>query len=211
MNGRWIALLLLGMMSGATSAAVVIDIDEVGDDVVATASGTINTAGFDSLDSASPGPFLAGTGFDPDWTCGIGVGTGSSVDVYVEADLGNTSVCSTGARFPAFGGSTGDYVGVIAAADGPDVIYVQPGYVSGSPIEAQSTWSNSSLTSLGLVPGVYVFTWGSGADEDTLTVRIGQSSAPGPQQPRSVPTMHAIGLGLLALALLTVAGVRLRF
>lgn len=211
MNRKWIAMLLLVTMSGASSAAVVIDIDEVGADVVATASGTVNTAGFDSLDSASPGPFVAGTGFDPDWTCGVGIGTGSTVDAYLEADLGNTSVCSTGARFPAFGGSTGNYVGVIAVADGPGVIYVQPGYVSGSPINAQSTWTNSSLASLGLVPGVYVFTWGSGDDEDTLTVRIGQSSEPVPQQPRPIPTMHAIGLGLLALALLTVVWVRTRF
>jgi hypothetical protein len=211
MNRSWIALLLLPLVSGAASAAVVIDIDEVGANVVATASGTINTAGFDSQDGATPGPFVAGTAFAPDWTCGVGVGDSAAVDVYLEADLGTPGVCSTGARFAA-GPSAGNYAGVIANSDGSGVIYVEPGYVSGSPIDAQSTWTNSSLGSLGLNPGVYVYTWGRGATADTLTVRIGQSPGPAPgPQPRPIPSMRAAGLVLLVMALLTIAWVRLRF
>lgn len=57
-----------------------------------------------------------------------------------------------------------------------DSIYTPDNYVSGSPIEGTSTWSNATFTSLGLVPGSYVFTFGDGATADSITLNIGPGS-----------------------------------
>jgi hypothetical protein len=35
-----------------------------------------------------------------------------------------------------------------------------------------ATYDHQTLASLGLTPGVYAYTWGTGLDADSLTVRI---------------------------------------
>jgi predicted alpha/beta-hydrolase family hydrolase len=46
------------------------------------------------------------------------------------------------------------------------------GYVSGSSIEGTTTWANQTFSSIGLTPGTYLYTWGAGADADSLTMEI---------------------------------------
>lgn len=170
-------LLFAALACSGAQGAVTIVVNEVGNDVVATATGTINTAGFDAQSGSSPsGGFVAGSGFVSAWTCGIGVGSELSVDAYTSQGLGNTDVCSTGTRVSADSDS-GTYAGLIAdTGDDRFTIYVSPGYVSGDPIDGASTWTGESFSSLGLVPGTYVYSWGSGADADSLTVAIGQAA-----------------------------------
>ncbi len=207
-----VALVIAALASTAAQGAVTIEINEVGGDVVATASGSINTAGFDSMGSSSPGARVLGTGFNMDWTCGVAVGAAPTADVYFSADFGNPDVCSTGDRFAAFD-NTGTFVGVTATNNSTDAIYVESGYVSGDPINATSTWTGASYASLGLVSGTYVYNWGSGADADSLTVIINApTTVPPPASAPSIPipSLQAIGTLVLALSLLAVAWVRLR-
>jgi len=177
---RILNVLVAGALAcSAAQGAVTIKVNEVGNDVVAVATGTINTAGFDSQGpSGISGGFVAGTGFTT-WSCAVGVGSTVGVDGYVANGLGNTDVCSTGTRFSATTNS-GSFAGLIADAGRDElVVYVSPGYVSGDAINGTSTWSAQTFTSLGLVPGRYIYNWGSGADADSMTLLIGLFSVGG--------------------------------
>ncbi len=53
------------------------------------------------------------------------------------------------------------------------VVAVPLGYVSGASLgTSTATWSGATITSLGLTPGDYVWTWGSGATADSFTIDI---------------------------------------
>ena len=67
-------------------------------------------------------------------------------------------------------GSTGfDF----AASGGTDQLALPDNYVSGSTFSDSATWNHATLASLGLTPGTYVYTWGSGHHADSLTVQVG--------------------------------------
>jgi hypothetical protein len=180
-------VILLGsilLCSSLSHAAVTINFVESGGDVVATSSGSINTAGFaikSGLGGSSSG-FVNGTNVSASWLCIIGTGAFSgSTDAYVLSSFtsDNTEVCATQSRGASSG--SGDFVGVISrlgSGSGTDGVYVPLGYVSGNPVSGTSTWSAATFASLGLITGTQVFTWGSGADADSLTLNIGGSVAP---------------------------------
>ena len=44
-------------------------------------------------------------------------------------------------------------------------------YGSGN-LSNSATWSNATFASLGLTPGTYVWTWGSGEHQDSFTLNI---------------------------------------
>jgi hypothetical protein len=47
------------------------------------------------------------------------------------------------------------------------------GYVSGASLgTSTATWTGATITSLGLAPGAYMWSWGSGATADTFTLDI---------------------------------------
>jgi hypothetical protein len=65
---------------------------------------------------------------------------------------------------------SGDFVGVREQVGGIDV---PTGYVSGSPLSDSSTYAGQTFASLGLTPGSYTWTWGSGPTADSFTLDIG--------------------------------------
>lgn len=65
-------------------------------------------------------------------------------------------------------------------------------YVSGSALSDSSTYYSQTFSSLGVRPGSYVWTWGSGATADSFTLDIG--SVPEP----SSALLFALGLLILA-------------
>lgn len=67
-------------------------------------------------------------------------------------------------------------------------------YVSGSALSSSMEFANQTFASIGLKPGTYIRTWGSGSNADSLTVRIGPAAVP---EPASV---LMVGVGLLTLA-----------
>jgi hypothetical protein len=70
--------------------------------------------------------------------------------------------------------SSGDFVGIQTAI----LIFVPIGYISASPLSETSTYADSSFASLLMIPGSYVWSWGTGVHADTFTINIGASPVP---------------------------------
>lgn len=68
-------------------------------------------------------------------------------------------------------------------------------YHSGDALSATDTWDNTTLAGLGLDPGVYTYSWGSGVDADALQVRIGATTSGVPEA--STWAMMLGGFGLV--------------
>jgi hypothetical protein len=99
-----------------------------------------------------------------------------------------------GAMTLASSGS-GDFFGVLTE---PNLIrytslIVPLMYVSGTPLSGSSTYDNATITSLGLLPGTYTYTWGAGVDADFLTINIG--SVPEPSTLLLTSIAAVVGLG----------------
>jgi hypothetical protein len=55
---------------------------------------------------------------------------------------------------------------------GPLAIGVPEGYVSEAALRNTTQWIDATYSSLGVTPGVYTWSWGSGADADSFTIDI---------------------------------------
>ena len=62
-------------------------------------------------------------------------------------------------------GGSGDVVGVQGL-----LLLVPQGYVSGNPLSGSATFDNATFASLGITPGTYTWTWGTGVDSFTLQI-----------------------------------------
>ena len=162
--------------------AVNIAIQEVGGNVVWTATGTLNLAGLTYF-TTQPG---GGDGFD-----------GNARLFASGLATPNTDVYNGSITLPsAFGGgggassASGSYIGIY----GTPSLYVPAGYVSGAALSGVTTYNSATFASLGLTVGTYVYSWGSGGNADTLTLSIGAQPTPTPtitQTQTSTPTPTA--------------------
>jgi hypothetical protein len=182
------ALLAISIGSRA-EASFIIDITQSGGNVVATGSGTINTAGLTS-DGTNTG--LDAVVYASHFGKGeIGLGSQPfDADKYTGFSTGVTF--GSGGRHYATSG-TGDGVVFIPTSGN---LYVPEDYVSGSALSDTATWDSTTIALLGLTPGVYVDTWGSGSNADSLTVNI-----EGAPEPASVWLLCLGGIGLVMLRL----------
>ena len=100
---------------------------------------------------------------------------------------------------PASFGSGGHFVastggGDAVAVNGADgFLGVPVGYGSGSALSSSLEFAGQTFASIGLSPGTYAWTWGSGIDADSFTVEIG----PAVPEPASA---LLVGIGLIGLA-----------
>jgi len=75
-----------------------------------------------------------------------------------------------------------------------DFLVVPTGYISDAALgTSTSTYSNATLTSLGVTPGIYVWTWGPGANQSFTLDIINPIPIPA-----ALP-LFATGLGVLGL------------
>ena len=181
------ALLLLTIAPGRTHAAFLLTLTQSGGDVVVTGSGSLDLAAL---------TLEGGTNYDP----GIYADGALLISGPASSRAGSTYQNITGPA--SFGNDTneffadsgtGGYVGVFG---GGNALFVPQGFVSNSPLTSTSTYDNPTLASLDLVPGTYVYTWGTGADADSLTITGGVPE----------PSARALlglggGVGLLGLVL----------
>ena len=148
-------------------AGYTVHVKEVGGDVVAEGSGSINTDALTfSTGITQPlvrsGQALLYTG-----------GTANTQAIVVIADGGAlTGPTSFGtAPTPTHANTvSGDFVGILGETSR---LFVPPGYLSQTPLTSSATWSGSTLASLGLTPDLYTWTWGTGETADSFTVVIG--------------------------------------
>lgn len=176
-------------------AAAVISFEQQAGGVVATGSGSIDLKDLFPSFSGYDG-FTAVSGQN-----GYAV-VGSVTQVFdsVTFETGATGPANfgTSAYITATSGS-GDKFGVDAANySGPGTarIWIPPTYKSGTPLSATDTWAGATFASLGLTPGVYTYSWGTGADADTLQVRIGAGAVGGAPEPATWAIM-VLGLGAI--------------
>jgi PEP-CTERM motif len=91
--------------------------------------------------------------------------------------------------------SGGDAIGIGGGT--LEILLLSPAYVSGTPLPEFSIYSDASFASLGMIPGVYVWSWGSGAHADTFRIDIIAGSGASPVPEPSTWAMMLIGfLGL---------------
>ncbi len=181
-----IGALALFVPCAANATPYILKLVQQGPNVVATGSGAFNLSGLNAyLHTTSYEPtmnpaypfVITGTGNDSMfWAYGSGpsnFGTGS----YTNADSSSGSVA-------------GSYM-VSVQGFAYVYLYVPQGYVSGSPLSSGAIWNNASLASLGVTPGTYTWTWGSGAEQSFTLEAV--AAVPEPA------TLGMFGLGLLLI------------
>jgi hypothetical protein len=182
-------------------AAYIVTFSEVGPNVVANGSGSINLTGLTL--TSSPGINFT-QGFIVPFVAEEVTGPAGLLDAVYTGFSGPTSFGSGGGAFADFG--SGDLVaeGVFILGP-PPVILLSRDYQSGAPLVDSSTYLNANFATLGVTPGTYVYTWSS----DSFTVQIGPAVVPAPLIGSGLPGLLAVG-GLLLGAKLLERGKRRR-
>jgi hypothetical protein len=170
----------------SAQAGYIVTLQEVGSNVVAKGSGPIDLTALS----------LIGTGGGierPSITAQaafIFTGKRASADGYrvVGGDITGPSNFGTGSlTFP--NSSSGDIVGLFGPPGG--VVFVPHGYTSNSALSDTSIYRGATLASLGVTPGTYEWTWGTGANQNFTLETLAPTTAPD----------TGSTLGLLAFAL----------
>jgi hypothetical protein len=190
---------IVAALAGRADAGVVINVEQVGNDTVASGGGTLNLT---DLTFVSEAGAIAAIITNPAY---IGMGPipnplGNSMDAYQGLTGPATFGTATRVGNDASSGS-GDLFAFNSAWDAPPLgptVFVPIGYTSGTELSATDTYSGQTFASLGLTAGTYTWTWGTGADADSLTVNIGVASVPEPSSLALAGTAALAGLGLWA-------------
>jgi hypothetical protein len=164
----------------------VVTIEQDGANVVAAGAGEIDTTGF-------PGSFASGgnaySAIGPDIPyiyIGTGGWAGYGISITGQSNFGAGTLTFASA-------SSGDVVGIQATL--PTTIYLPSDYASNTALSDSATWDDATLASLGLTPGTYVWTWGSGADQSYTLNVLAPTATP---LPAALP-FFAGGLGIIGL------------
>jgi hypothetical protein len=147
---------------------MIVTAQEIGGDVVFSGSGTFDLTAWSFLGTLSQD---ANVWPQRDFV----VGTFQLIDGY-DAPIAFSGPLSIGTGgdifFPTSG--SGDQFGT-------DFVFrtlvVPAGYTSGSALSGSSTYAGESFASIGLTPGTYVWSWGSGGSADSLTLIVPEPSA----------------------------------
>jgi hypothetical protein len=140
-------------VSPPAQAAYIVTLEEVGTNVVATGSGTLDLTDLSFLSGGS----LASAAIAPV----VGVIITGPAGVTIEDYTGFSGPMSfgSGGGKNADSGS-GDLVGIFAPQT--DELVLPDGYVSGSALSDNAAYDSQTFNSLGVTPGTYEWTWGSG-------------------------------------------------
>ncbi len=180
-----------GVSAPSARAAYTVTLLQQGPDVVATGSGSIDENDLTPL----RGPHAGVSAIDPSrGFIGTGVALPTQSEVFLFTGFtGPTSFGSGGITFASSG--NGDSVGI----NGVDGNLFVPLLYFGGPLSDTATYNTATFSSLGLTPGTYEWTWGTGANADSFTLQIGPAAAP---EPGSL-TLLAVGLAGLGMVLRT--------
>jgi hypothetical protein len=165
--------------------AFTVTIDQVGSNVVANGSGAFNLMGLTLSGIGLNGvPLISGTAIQ------IGAAPHTILDRYI----GFTGPTTFGTGFAHLADTgIGDFVAIYVNFFSS--LYVPPGYVSGAALSDSMTFNNATFASLGVTPGTYVWSWGTGLPNQNFTLIIG-----GVGVPDGGTTISLLGCALLGLA-----------
>ena len=146
-----------GLSAPPAQAGFVVDLTQQGSNVVATGSGTINLDDLNFLLSSGViGRLSPNNGR-------LAIGSGAEALYFGEV--------SGPANFGSGGGTiSSSNTGGPVEIPGSGLLGVPSGYNSHFFLSDTSTYLNQTLSSLGVTPGTYKWTWGSGADADSFTL-----------------------------------------
>jgi hypothetical protein len=184
------ALVLAGLAAFAPQAHATFTatLQQVGSDVVGTGSGTINTTALTFLGTNSDSGFMNPSGAI------LGLGPSAVVAGDVNTFSGPTGPSNFGSGGPLNSTSgSGAYVEINDLLGIQVQLNLPIGYVSGNALSDTSTWVGATFVSLGVTPGTYTWTWGSGGTADSYILNV---IAPEPG------SGGLLGLGIVALAVL---------
>ena len=174
------------LFSVRPAQAYTVTLQQAGANVVANGSGAINLMG---LTFVSPFNTLRGIKADIAF---IRTGSLSNIADGYTGFTGPTSFGSGGFSSASTGGR--DNVGIQGSGF---LLLVPIGYVSGSPLSSRAAWNNATFDSLGVTPGTYVWSWGTGLPNQNFTLIIEE-----PTVPDSGWTVSLLGCALVGLAAL---------
>ncbi|HJP99782.1 MAG TPA: hypothetical protein VJ862_14575 [Rhodanobacteraceae bacterium] len=86
---------------------------------------------------------------------------------------------------------SGDMVDFDASNDGPPTLILPQGYVSGTNITSGASWDYVTFADLGVRPGTYTWTWGTGAEQSFTLETFGHVPEPA--------ALGIFGLGVLLI------------
>lgn len=148
--------------AGRTHADIVVIAQEIGGDVVITGSGSL-----DLTDTVFETTVQTVASVEPFDSLVVGPANSTSVEFYTTTFTSGPSSYGPGtADIPADFG-VGDMFGLDF---GPNGLAVPVNYVSGDFLSSSSTYAGHTFESLGMTPGSYTWTWGSGASADSFTL-----------------------------------------
>lgn len=182
--------LIVGLASRADAAVILTLAPDGQGNIVANGSGTLNTSALTM--TRFGGPFVALIWPTPIF--GATIFNGATVNFALQSNqiLAGPSTYGPGGRIFATSG-IGDMFGLTSGS-----LVVPDGYVSGSPLSNRALYSAATLASLGLTPGTYNYTWGSGGSADSFSIVISTtpvtSSVP---EPGILPLLAMGGVMLL--------------
>ena len=172
------------LFSFQPAQAFTITIEQVGPNVVATGTGAINLTG---LSFFNPGSVGTASVWPVTGRISMSSMSGGNADTYI----GFTGPSSFGGGDVALANfSSGD----VFAFD-LDAMFLPSGYVSGNPLSDMAIYFTATVASLGLTPGTYVWTWGTGLENQNVTLQIGPAGVPD-----GGTTVSLLGCALLGLA-----------
>ncbi len=188
-----LVFLAFSMLTGAVNGAATITFSQIGSNVQATMTGSLDLTGLTNNVAGTPNGRVRGAG--PGANVIIGSVVSASADGYTTI-TGPTTIGTSTTTIDADMGSGGPF-GINMAP--PSRLLVPQGFVTGGTVSATSTWSNNTVYGLGLTPGSYTYTWPG----DTLTINV--------PAPASIPTLSEWAkIMMVFLMIVTVGWHRLR-
>lgn len=154
----FLALFAVGLSGHAANSSPVstftITIDQVGNDVVVTGSGTINESGLVAGTAViAQGGINPANGF-------LGIGSASSAFATSFSGLSTATITTGSGSFVSPSSGSGTLVAMSVSAG---YLYLPTDYVSGDTLNDTETFANTTIAALNLVPGDYTLSWSNGS------------------------------------------------
>jgi len=193
---RRLAVLGLGVIfwpSIAAHSAIVLTVKQVGNDVVVIGSGSANTTSLlNPPDSPTQEPDYTNALWDNQIYAGPAAfnGVPPQVDVNLWGGINGPLSFNTdpfiATTYPDSG--SGDLFGIyIDTVNNQPLLVLPLLYGSGNPLNGTSRFDSTTLSGLGLNPGVFIWNWGTGQNADSFELRIEPVPVPAPLPLAGVP------------------------